>query len=137
MKDTLPRIEIDGLMFSSLEEFYDHFSERALDGSFWGRNLDAFSDVLRGGFGTPDGGFKLVWLNHAISKTRLGYDETVRQLEIRLTRCHPANEWYVQADLERARRAQGPTVFDWLIEIISVHCAGGQEFEDCIELELA
>jgi hypothetical protein len=42
----------------------------------------------------------------------------VRQLEKRLTQCHPDNREIVQADLERARRGEGPTVFDWLVEII-------------------
>ena len=39
--------EIDGEHFSTLEAFYE------------GRNLDAFNDILRGGFGTPDEGFVL------------------------------------------------------------------------------
>ena len=55
-----PVIELDGSRFKTLEEFYDHFEERALDCS-WGKNLDAFNDVLRGGFGTPEKGFKLLW----------------------------------------------------------------------------
>ena len=40
--------------------------------AYWGRNLDAFNDVLRGGFGTPEGGFTLRWKNHATSRRRLG-----------------------------------------------------------------
>lgn len=135
--NNLPLIEIDGAKFNSLEVFYNHFSERALDTNFWGKNLNAFNDVLRGGFGTPDGGFKLVWRNHALSKARLGYKETVLQLEKRLINCHPANRKYVQEDLDRAKRGDGPTVYDWLFEIISVHCAGGEESEDGIELELS
>jgi hypothetical protein len=42
----------------------------------------------------------------------------------------------VGEDLERARRTVGPTVFDWLVEIIQVHCAGGGEQEDGVELIL-
>jgi hypothetical protein len=40
-------------------------------------------------------------------------------------------------DLERARQHIGPTVFDWLVEITEVHCAGGAEQEDGVELVLA
>ena len=72
-------IEIDGERFSSLEEFYDEVSERLIPGAYWGRSLDAFNDILRGGFGAPDEGFILVWKNHKHSQRRLGYDETVRQ----------------------------------------------------------
>jgi hypothetical protein len=103
----------------------------------WGHNLDAFNDILRGGFGTPEGGFVLRWVNSALSRERLGYPETVRQLERRLASCHPANREYVAADLERARQGVGPTVFDWLVEIIAVHGAGGAEQEDGVELVLA
>src|SRR5262245_56630831 len=72
------RLEIDGARFGSLEEFYDEVGEQLIPGATWGRNLDAFDDILRGGFGTPDEGFVLVWKNHAISRERLGYKETVR-----------------------------------------------------------
>ena len=46
--------EIDGKNFSTLEEFYDEISRVLIPGAQWGRNLDAFNDILRGGFGTPD-----------------------------------------------------------------------------------
>jgi hypothetical protein len=32
--------------------------------------------------------------------------------------------------------ARGPTVFDWLVEIIGVHTAGGREAEDNVVLVL-
>nr|WP_315476027.1 barstar family protein [uncultured Undibacterium sp.] len=131
-----PIIRIDGLQFSTLEGFFQHFSERALDGSTWGHNLDAFNDVLRGGFGTPEDGFVIEWLNHVISKQRLGYPETVRQLELRLGRCHPSNVAHIDEHLAAARREEGSTVFDWLLEIIQTHCPGGTEEEDHVELLL-
>src|SRR6185369_17209859 len=101
-----------------------------IPGAEWGHNLDAFNDILRGGFGTPEDGFVLRWVNSALSRERLGYPETVRQLEIRLVRCHPTNREWVAADLERARLGVGPTVFDWLVDIIGIHEAGGREQED-------
>jgi len=102
----------------------------------WGHNLDAFNDILRGGFGTPEGGFILRWKNSAVSRERLGYPETVRQLDRRLTRCHPRNRQAVGQELDRARLGVGPTVFDWLVEIIEIHCTGGMEQEDGVELVL-
>jgi RNAse (barnase) inhibitor barstar len=128
--------EIDGRDFATLQEFYDVISRVLIPGAEWGRNLDAFNDILRGGFGTPEGGFVLRWKNSAVSRDRLGHQETVRQLERRLSRCHPTNRRLVSEDLERARRGVGPTVFDWLVEIIQVHCVGGQEEEDGVELVL-
>ncbi|MBK8040162.1 MAG: barstar family protein [Verrucomicrobiaceae bacterium] len=128
--------QIDGTQFSDLQEFFDQISEHLIPGAEWGRNLDAFNDILRGGFGTPDEGFILVWLNSAESKKRLGYDETQSQLERRLQRCHPTNRDDVAMDLEQAKRHEGSTVFDWLVEIIEAHCEGGDEAEDGVELRL-
>ena len=127
---------IDGKNFTTLEGFYDEFSQCVLGSTIWGHNLDAFNDVLRGGFGTPDGGFVLRWKRHDVSRERLGYPETVRQLEFRLKRCHPDNREAVGRDLANAQQGRGPTVFDWLIEIIHDHGAGGSEEVDGVELKL-
>src|SRR5690242_14123752 len=104
--------EIDGVRFSTLEEFYDEVSRVLIPGASWGHNLDAFNDILRGGFGTPDEGFVLVWKNSDTSRQRLGYPETVRQLTLRLKRCHPSNRESVAQELEAAKREEGSTVFD-------------------------
>lgn len=131
-----PSYEIDGSKFSTLEEFFEEVSSILVPSAEWGKNLDVFNDILRGGFGTPEGGFVLKWRNSKLSRERLGYIETVRQLERRLQRCHPSNREYVSGDLANAKKGIGPTVYDWLVEIISVHCAGGEEQEDGIELVL-
>ncbi len=128
--------EINGDAFSTLEEFYEEVSRKVIPEASWGRGLDAFNDILRGGFGTPDEGFVLRWSNSELSKRRLNYKETVRQLELRLQRCHPTNRDYVAADLGRAKKGMGPTVFDWIVEIIQDHGVGGEESEDGVELEL-
>jgi hypothetical protein len=44
--------EIDGQRFSTLEEFYEEISRALVLNAEWGHNLDAFNDILRGGFGT-------------------------------------------------------------------------------------
>jgi RNAse (barnase) inhibitor barstar len=128
--------EIDGTRFHTLEEFFDEVSTVLIPGAEWGRNLDAFNDILRGGFGTLDGGFTIRWRNHALSRGRLGYPETIKQLEARLERCHPSNGNDVAEQLADARAGSGPTVFDWLIEIVRVHGPGGAEAEDRVELVL-
>jgi len=120
------RYQIDGSRFATLEGFYEEVARVLIPDASWGRNLDAFNDILRGGFGTPSGGFVIDWKNHALSKERLGYDETVRQLEILLGICHPENRNKLLIDLERARSHQGPTVFDWLEDIIRIHYQGGR-----------
>jgi RNAse (barnase) inhibitor barstar len=76
--------EIDGAAFSSLEGFFDEVSRKLIPDAIWGKNLDAFNDILRGGFGTPQDGFVLCWLNSNASKEQLGFAETGRQLRRRL-----------------------------------------------------
>jgi len=127
---------IEGTAFSTLEGFFEEISRVVIPGADWGHNLDAFNDILRGGFGTPEEGFELIWKDHSVSRHRLSHPETVRQLEKRLARCHPTNREYVAADLAAARSGQGPTVFDWLVEIIQVHCPGGPQAEDHVILSL-
>jgi len=127
---------IDGSQFGTLEEFFEQISLILIPGADWGRNLDAFNDILRGGFGTPDDGFEIHWTQSNTSRARLGYAETVKQLEARVERCHPSNRPKVSQQLAEARNGIGSTVYDWLIEIIEVHGAGGDEAEDNVRLRL-
>ena len=130
------RYQIDGARFSTLEEFFYEVSRVLVPGWQWGHNLDAFNDILRGGFGTPSGGFTIEWQDHLLSQERLGYGETIRQLEMRAESCHPQSRDKVLADLVTARAHRGPTVFDWLTGIIRIHGLGGSEAHDSVELIL-
>lgn len=130
------RYTIDGNAFNSLDGFWDHVHDVLIPGYDAGKGLDAFNDILRGGFGTPDDGFIIVWTNAARSRHVLGYPETIAYLEKKLTTCHPSNRADVQDDLNRARNSQGPTLFDIITSIIADHGSHGSESEDGIELVL-
>jgi hypothetical protein len=56
-----------------------------------------------------------------IFKTKHGYSETVKQLQGMLTRTHPQNRTAIEEELNLAIQNQGPTVFDWLIDMIRKH----------------
>jgi RNAse (barnase) inhibitor barstar len=127
--------EIDGERFSTLEEFYGEI-DRVMNLSPWGHNLDAFDDILSGGFGTPEKGFTILWKNHDVSRARLAYPETVRQLNLRLERCHPSNRETVSKNLRDAEQGKDQTVFDWLLKIIQEHGPGGKEEQDGVKLIL-
>ncbi|WP_265563074.1 barstar family protein [Sphingomicrobium arenosum] len=112
---------LDGASITSLEAFYDQISRSMALGD-WGRNLDALDDVLCGEHGgVPENGFTLRWVRSDVSRANLGYPETVRQLEKRLSLCHPSNREMVQAELKTARQGRGDTVFDWLIDVFHAH----------------
>ncbi len=127
---------LDGSRFSTLEGFYEEIDRVLIRGAAWGHNLDAFNDILRGGFGTPGEGFVLRWLQSETSRKALGYAETARQLELRLGHCHPSNRKDVASKLELAESGEGETVFDWLVEIIERHGPGGREGSSNVHLVL-
>ncbi len=75
MPKKMRTIEIDGNSFSNLTEFYDEVERKMTSDLNWeiGRNLDAFEDVLSGGFGVQevDENYELKWLNSKKSKSEL------------------------------------------------------------------
>lgn len=66
-----PVLLIDGARFTDLAGFAEEFS-RLLTDHTWRGNLNAFNDILGGGFGTPERGFVLRWENSDRSRQALG-----------------------------------------------------------------
>ncbi len=127
---------IDGLRFHSLEGFFAEVGRVLIPGAQWGNNLFTFNEILGGGFGTPEDGFILRWDNADISQQRLAYPETVRQLEKRLETCDANSAPAIERLLAEARQWRDATVFDWVVEIIRSHGAGGAFEQHRVELEL-
>lgn len=135
MPADLPVLIIDGASFDDFTGFARAFS-RHLDSYVWNGNLDAFNDLLRGGFGTPEQGFVLRWTQSERSRVVLGWEATTTWYEQHLQTCHPENVGRLQTALEEARRKEGTTLFDWIVEIIRHHGPGGHEAEGNVHLEL-
>lgn len=136
MTRDLPVLVVDGTRFSDLDGFAREFSS-LLNGYTWRGNLDALNDVLRGGFGTPDGGWILRWVASGTSRAALGHAETARRLERLLPSVDPSNRAAFAARLDAARRGEGPTLFDEIVAIVREHGPGGSEAADGILLELS
>ena len=113
---------IDGNNFDDIEGFYCEVDKRLTKNLTWraGHNLDAFNDLLRGGFGVHEYGepILLKWLNFNKSKQDLGYEATIKHYERMLENCHPTNKNYVKKLLEDAKHHIGATLMDIIIEII-------------------
>jgi RNAse (barnase) inhibitor barstar len=118
-------ILLDGNEFSDLETFYDAVENALTKDLGWdmGRNLDAFHDVLRGGFGVYEYGepVRLIWLHSDKSRKDFGWEETVKYLSAMLTTCHPTNVEFVNRDLALAKNRKGKTLFELIIDIIRRH----------------
>lgn len=68
--------EIDGSAVASKADFFTEIG-RAVngEGGYFGSNLDALADCLRGGFGTPDDGkFRFVITSYKHVKDAVGED---------------------------------------------------------------
>jgi len=117
---------IDEAEVTGLESFWQVIGEAVNGpGGYFGSNLDAFADCLTGGFGTPDDeDFIFEWRDHELSRRALGREETVRQLRLRLERCHPQGRAAVRRELDEAQAGRGTTVFDWLVAIMEERAPG-------------
>ncbi|WP_434085081.1 barstar family protein [Mycobacterium paraterrae] len=69
---------IDGRKIKSLNDFYREIGAAVNGrGGYFGRNLDALADCLRGGFGTPEHRpYEFEWQHSALSRRYL--DEVTR-----------------------------------------------------------
>ncbi|MBL8890284.1 MAG: barstar family protein [Planctomycetaceae bacterium] len=63
---------IDGLNCTSPKSIANEFTASLGLSRQWQGNLDALDDMLYGGFGTPEGGFVLVWNDSKRSEAALG-----------------------------------------------------------------
>lgn len=127
---------VDGIRIDNLEGLWDEVTRSLIPGTEWGRNLDAFNDILRGGFGTPEDGFVIRWLNVERSRQVLGWNETVRWYESTLERCHESNRERLLSELKEARQHIGQTLFEMVAVIIRSHGPAGRGYSDMIDLEL-
>lgn len=116
---------INGNNFSDLTGFYDEVERNLTKDLDWkiGRNLDAYNDVLRGGFGVHDyeERFTLTWINAEKSKRDFGWEATIAYREDILAHCHPDNIPYVMEDVAKAKAGEGETLFDIIVDITRGH----------------
>jgi len=65
---------LDGKYMNNLENFYDQVSTRVLKingESGWGRNLDAFNDILSGGW-NAEPPYTIIWKNSEMARKSVG-----------------------------------------------------------------
>ena len=130
------RYTIDGNTFDTLAGFLDTLDVTLRPVTPWSRDLDGLNNLLRMDNQAPSEGMTLVWSNSTKSRADLGYEETLRVLQARLKDCDGINVRFLKNDIVNARDNAGPTVFDWVIEVIERHGPGGDEGWDNVRLVL-
>ncbi len=85
-------IIINGINFTDLETFYDEIDRVLTKNLNWqtGHNLNAFNDLLRGGFGVYEyeEPIKLIWINFSLSRKKLGQELVDLLVEIIIRHDH-------------------------------------------------
>ena len=134
----MKNILIDGNNFSNLEEFYTEMDKLLTKELDWktGHNLDAFNDLLSGGFGVHEYGetLHIKWINFAESRQDFGYNSTKDYYQGILEKCHSTNRYYVEKKLRDAQDGKGKTMLDIIIDIILDSDNSGHDCE--LELDL-
>ncbi|MBF4465162.1 barstar family protein [Flavobacterium sp. LC2016-12] len=121
------KIIINGDNFSDLQSFYDEIDRVLTKDLDWqtGHNLDAFNDLLRGGFGVYEyrEPIKLIWKNISKNKKDLGLDATKKWYDERIIFFKDDKEslQYYANKLKELNESNGQTLFDIILEIISEH----------------
>lgn len=119
------QIIIDGDLISDIPSFYRELNRVFMAGEDWklGNSLDAFNDLLYGGFGAikNNGPVRLLWRNMEKSREALGYDVTKRYYEEKLQPDSPFNKEHFREKLDALNNGRGQTYFEILLEIIAAH----------------
>lgn len=116
-------IVIDGRKFTDLEGFFCLMDEifRADDcTTAFGHNLDAFNDLLGGGFGVHGVGEPIIvkWINYGESRKALGYEETAKYYRDKLERTRFRDNYVLRRRMEQALERKGRTLLDMITGII-------------------
>ena len=116
--------EIDGKNFDDFDGFIAEFDRVFIshveghclaEGSWWNGNLDVFNDYLF----QPDEPYLIRWKNSWKSRRDLGYDAMIVWLLRHVLECKSPSKSAFWDEVDAARRQEGPTLFDWIVEIIN------------------
>ncbi len=113
---------IDGMKFSDIKEFYLEMEQLLTKDLLWrtGRNMDAFHDFLRGGFGVHEygQGIDFLWIHAEKIRADFGYEATELYWQEILNKCHPSNQLQIAQKVKAAKNKQGETLFDMIVQQI-------------------
>lgn len=129
-KSSYKRITIDGNKFSDITTFYDEMEKLFTKNLDWkvAHNLDAFNDILYGGFGkfTSMDMVKIQWKNAFKSKEELGIEATKEWHRQKINfikdgRSLLYNLPHFEHLLSELENNRGETFFEMVVSIIRDH----------------
>ncbi|MBO0952539.1 barstar family protein [Fibrella forsythiae] len=119
------QIAIDGNRINDIASFYQEINRVFMVGESWmiGPSLDAFNDLLFGGYGALQGAqsVDLLWHNMDHSRKALGYQTTREYYLDKLSPGSPYNKKLFEEKLVALESGRGETYFDAIMTIIADH----------------
>ncbi len=116
---------IHGENFSNISGFYGEVNRIFMQGETWqlGESLDAFDDLLYGGFGAlaDEKEIRLVWRGFEKSKVDLGLQATKDLYLQKLRQPQVYNAAWARQKLDGLEAGTEKTYFEILLEIIAQH----------------
>lgn len=118
-------ILINGENIFDIETFYQEINRVFMHNETWeiGESLDAFNDLLYGGFGEIKGkeSIELIWKNFEENKKALGLEVTLNFYKAKLKSPEIFNSKFIQEKIEDLHSGNGQTYFEIILEIIAEH----------------
>ena len=119
------QIEIEGNSINDIASFYEEINRVLMAGESWqiGPSLDAFDDLLYGGYGTLQGAesIELIWHHIDHSSKALGYQATRAYYLDKLRPGSPFNKKLFAEKLGALEAGRGETYFESILAILADH----------------
>lgn len=116
---------LEGTTMSDIASFYKQLNEQLMRDEDWqlGESLDAFDDLLYGGYSKwkDYDQLEIVWKDIAVSEQYLGMATTKAYYLKKLGGDSSFNQDFVKEKLKQLEAGTGQTYFDILMEIIESH----------------
>jgi hypothetical protein len=117
-----PTLTIDGNNFSDFEGFVREFNPAVFgDDRTWTGGFGMLNDLLRAGYGTPEGAFTIEWRHSHKSRKDLGKEASLAWLELRNERVHPTARDLWAKRIALMQHDSGDTLFHKIVDIIVSH----------------
>ena len=119
------QLVINGSSVEDIASFYDEINRVFMADENWkiGPSLDAFDDLLYGGFGVMRNAqrVEVVWQDIEKSRAALGYEATKAYFLEKLKPGSPFNKVLFEEKLAALENGTGETYFDTIMHIIAEH----------------
>ncbi|NGF56961.1 ribonuclease inhibitor [Parapedobacter sp. SGR-10] len=124
-ENTTCRIYLQGRKITDIASFYKQLNQQLMEEEDWklGESLDAFDDLLYGGFGKWKSceQLEIVWNDVAISEQFLGMETTKAYYESKLFEGSPYNQEFIKGKIKELIHENGKTYFEIILEIVDSH----------------